>query len=68
MICECMEDCWDPDADARITVHCVFERLVQLHQANEMKQIVNISASSNDDFASSGISSCSLSEGKELTC
>ena len=63
-----MEDCWDPDADARITVHCVFERLIQLHQATEMINIKNVSASSNDDLASSGISSWSLSEGKESTC
>ena len=62
-----MEDCWDPDADARITVHCVFERLIQLHQATEMRNITNISATSNDDLASSGISSWS-SEGKESTC
>jgi len=68
VICECMEDCWDPDADARITVHCVFERLVQLHQATEIRNITNIAATSNDDLASSGISSWSLSEGKESTC
>eukprot|EP00795_Rhopilema_esculentum_P014417 gene14417-5471_t len=68
VMCECMEDCWDPDADARITVHCVFERLIQLNQATEMGNIANMSASSNDDLASSGISLWSLSEGKESTC
>ena len=63
-----MEDCWDPDADARITVHCVFERLVQLQRSAEVRNITNTSASSSDELGSSGMSSWSLSEGKGSTC
>ena len=31
VICETIEDCWDQDGDARLTAHCVYERLANLH-------------------------------------
>ena len=71
MISETMEDCWDQDADARLTAHCVHERLLQLQHPR--KSLSNLTAcmksSSGDDLkSSSGVSSCSLSEGRESTC
>jgi len=30
LICETMEDCWDQDAEARLTALCVEERLSEL--------------------------------------
>lgn len=29
-LCDTIEDCWDDDADARLTAHCVLERITQL--------------------------------------
>lgn len=30
LICETMEDCWDADAEARLTALCIEERLTEL--------------------------------------
>lgn len=29
LVCQTVEECWDPDAEARLTAECVYERLSQ---------------------------------------
>uniref|UniRef100_A0A182M130 Serine/threonine-protein kinase receptor n=1 Tax=Anopheles culicifacies TaxID=139723 RepID=A0A182M130_9DIPT len=45
------EDCWDHDAEARLTAMCVQERLQEIAQINPRAQSMPVKACSHDDSA-----------------
>lgn len=40
MICATMEECWDPDAEARVTASCVLERFSEKSRSHQKLQLL----------------------------
>ena len=61
--CETIEECWDDDNEARVTAHCVHERLLKLSE-NRNEFHVKPASRMNNSYDSNGKVVVELSETK----
>lgn len=57
-MCDTLEECWDHDAEARLTASCVIERIAQLSRLPRTQPIIEENADTSEKDNIESIDSC----------